>query len=151
MGAKTIAFCCAPEQYYARLRGLKRRRHSVFRQRLLLLGLVLIPLLSASLPSPNPDLVIGNYVLESSRRINRTQSGETYRASVTNLGVPVSNVTAQIIDKQKGANVPDDDQADGGELATLFFGDVLAGQTVPSSNTFTIRHHVRFPFDPSSL
>jgi len=79
----------------------------------------------------SPELAIGDYQLVSSKRISRTVSEYTYKAAVINTGSDALDVSATLNINAPGVTVLD------GELS---FGDVGAGATVPSADTFTIRH-----------
>ncbi|MDS4041712.1 MAG: PKD domain-containing protein, partial [Candidatus Competibacter sp.] len=89
-----------------------------------------------------PDLIIGNYSLVSSKRLSSTVYEYVYRAQVTNGGPAVANVAATLTGTPTGVTT-----VDGG----LSFGDVAAGATVVSSDTFTVRHDRRYSFDANSL
>ena len=84
-----------------------------------------------------------NYILVSSQRVSRTEFAYTYRAKVTNHGpVDILGVTATLTSLSAYTVVV---------AGALTFGDVPAGNTVPSSDTFTIRQNRRFPLKPSDL
>lgn len=89
-----------------------------------------------------PELTVGNYQLVSSARISRTVSEYTYKAAVTNTGSGALNVTATLNINAPGVIVLD------GELS---FGDVGAGATVSSADTFTIRHDRIYAYNESLL
>jgi len=115
--------------------------HSVGRIALLL---VLVTVLCTSLvPAAVTDLTVGNYRLVSSKRVTRTAFEYTYRANVTNAGaVDVLNVTASLTSRAASTVVIE---------GNLTFGDVPAGHTVTSSDTFTIRQDRRVAFKPADL
>jgi hypothetical protein len=88
------------------------------------------------------DLIVGNYTLVSTRRVSHTVYELTYRARLTN-GAPRHGLTAldamaQLARHSEGTDIVD------GELT---FGDVAAGTSAPSRDTFTIRHDYRHFFD----
>jgi hypothetical protein len=106
------------------------------------LGVVSLFLLSGG--STIPDLQIDpNYILVQSTRVSRTLFDVTYRARVTNTGsTTVRDVTATLTSRSSRTVVIDD---------RLSFGDVPAGSTVASSDTFTIRQDRTFAFNPADL
>lgn len=89
-----------------------------------------------------PELVIGDYQLVSSKRISRTVSEYTYKAAVINTGSDALDVSATLNINAPGVTVLD------GELS---FGDVGAGATVSSADTFTIRHDRVYAYNESLL
>lgn len=89
-----------------------------------------------------PELAIGDYQLVSSARISRTVSEYTYKAAVINTGSDALNVSATLNINAPGVTVLD------GELS---FGDVGAGATVSSGDTFTIRHDRVYAYNESLL
>jgi len=88
------------------------------------------------------QLTVGNYTLVSSQRVSRTDFNYYYRADVTNTGQGVLTVTATAASSSPYTTVVD---------GSLSFGDVPAGSTAPSSDTFTIRQDRRHAFEPSAL
>jgi uncharacterized protein YjdB len=88
------------------------------------------------------DLVIVNYVKLSEKRITRTVYEYTYRADVTNSGPAVLNVAAIATNNSSHTTIIDN---------TLSFGDVPAGTTVTSSDTFIFRHDRSYAFSWSNL
>lgn len=92
--------------------------------------------------SQTTDLTIGNYAKISERRITRTVYEYTYRADVTNSGPAVLNVAATATSTSPYTTIIDN---------TLSFGDVPAGATVTSSDTFTFRHDRSYAFSWSNL
>ncbi len=77
-----------------------------------------------------PELTIGNYQLVSSKRISRTVFEYTYKASISNTGIGAKSVVAKLNIKLPGVRVLDD---------SLEFGDVKAGATTSSKDSFLIR------------
>ncbi len=92
--------------------------------------------------SQTTDLTIGNYAKISERRITRTVYEYTYRADVTNSGAAVLNVAATATSTSPYTTIIDN---------TLSFGDVPAGATVSSSDTFSFRHDRSYAFSWSNL
>ncbi len=89
-----------------------------------------------------PELAIGDYQLVSSKRISRTVSEYTYKAAVINTGSDALDVSATLNINAPGVTVLD------GELS---FGDVGAGATVSSADTFTIRHDRAYALNESQF
>jgi hypothetical protein len=89
------------------------------------------------------DLTVSTYTLVSSKRVTRTEFEYIYRANVTNSGaVDMLGVTATLTSKSVKTAVVD---------GSVTFGDVPAGKTVTSSDTFTIRQDRSVPFNPADL
>ena len=88
------------------------------------------------------SLTIGNYVKLSEKRISRTVYEFTYRADLTNAGPALKNVAATVTSSSPYTTVV---------ANSLNFGDVPAGATVTSSNTFIIRQDRLYPFSWSGL
>ncbi len=87
-----------------------------------------------------PELTIGNYQLISSERYGRTEFEYTYKAAVTNTGSDALDVSATLSINAPGVTVL---------RGTLRFGDVAAGATVTSADTFIIRHDRVHAYDES--
>jgi hypothetical protein len=89
------------------------------------------------------NLTIDNFVLVGTARVDRTHFNYTYQADITNntLGV-AQNITAMLT-----SNTPATVVVDG----TLSFGNVPAGTTVTSLDTFVIQQTREFQFDPAQL
>lgn len=102
--------------------------------------LVLISLFSMS--SSYAELTVGMYERVSSQRVSRTHYQVTVRVPVTNTGGDLKNVTASVVSHSDATVVVDGD---------LSFGDVAAGATVVSSDTFVFQHNRTLPFDESVL
>ncbi len=83
-----------------------------------------------------------NYQLISKTRAGRTTYDYTYKVDITNNDNDAYNVTATLT-----SNIQDTVVIDG----NVNFGSVSAGDTVTSTDTFTIRQERRVPFNPSSL
>ncbi len=75
------------------------------------------------------DLSVGNYSLVSSKRVSRTEYEYTYRAKVTNNGQDAKNVMAQVTSNSSNTTIIE---------GILEFGNVAAGATITSSDTFII-------------
>ena len=89
------------------------------------------------------NLTVGNYILVEKERVGRSVYDYTFRADITNGNTyDIRNVSAALKDKAVSTEVPD---------GTLSFGDVPAGGTVTSTDTFTVRVNRRFEFEASSL
>lgn len=87
-------------------------------------------------------LQVGNYEIISSTRVGRTTFEYVMRATVTNHSLPAQGVLARVSSSSSNTVVVS---------RTLLFGNVDAGQTAVSTNTFTIRHDRQVPFSPSVL
>ena len=82
-------------------------------------------------------LTIGDYSLVSQKKIFGTIYEYTYRAKVTNPGpLLAKSVTARAKSLAWNVNVVE---------GLIAFGDVPPGQTVTSSDTFTVKVDTRFP------
>jgi hypothetical protein len=90
------------------------------------------------------NLTLGNYTLVASRRLSSTVYEYDYRAQVTNSGPAVTNVMVDL----NASTLPTGITAVEGHL---IFGAVGANATVTSSDTFTVRHDRRYPFNVSAL
>lgn len=114
---------------------MKNRWHRI------LCGVALIVLLSGT--SLGADgLSVSGYELQSKARVGRTTYEYTYKATATNAGADMLDVTASVVSSAAATVVVDGD---------LVFGDVPSGGSVQSADTFTIRQDRRYPFDPASL
>lgn len=110
---------------------------------LIIIGIFLPTKICFSDTSSDQDLTINqNYQLISRHRIGRTVYEYTYKASITNNGSDAKNVIATITSTDPHTIIVDGD---------LYFGDVAAGATVTSNDTFTIRQDRRYPIDWSKL
>lgn len=88
------------------------------------------------------DLTIVNYTLVSSERVSRVEYEYTYKADMTNTGSDIKNVMAHVTSNSPYTTVVE---------GILDFGDILAGTTETSTNTFSIKHNRRYPLDWSAL
>jgi len=75
---------------------------------------------------------IHHYQLVRVQRVSGEVSEYTYRASLTNLGAPLTGATATVTSQSRATTVVD---------GSLSFGSVATGRTVPSTDTFSVRHH----------
>ena len=90
-----------------------------------------------------PILTVGKYRLVAIRHARGLLFDYTYKASVTNSGTTAAvNVTATIKTAPTNVTVID---------GSLSFGDVAAGASVRSRDTFTIRKRIVAPFNPNNL
>lgn len=76
------------------------------------------------------QLTIGNYTVVSSKRLSRTEFEYVYKASVSNVGEDVVNVIGTLTSGAANMTVVE---------GTLSFGNVAAGATAASIDTFTVR------------
>lgn len=114
-----------------------------FRGVVYLLFLSFITAIGLSSPAVAADLTIGsNYALVSSKRVNLNEFDYVYRVSITNTGPAVINVTASVTSSSLYIKVLQ---------PNLNFGNVPESSTVVSSDTFTVRHDRRGPFDTTKL
>ena len=88
------------------------------------------------------DVEVGDYRLVSSRRVTRTLYEDVYKANASNWGGTDASVSANLT-----SIVPQITVVEGG----LSFGDVAAGATQVSTDTFTVRHDRSKPFDVDGL
>jgi hypothetical protein len=106
-------------------------------------GVVLLGLLVAQ--AANPTLTIDNnaLILVSTTRVTRTVFDFTYQAQVTNTGITdMTGVVATLTSLSPTTVVIQ---------GSLTFGDVPAGHTVTSTNTFTIRQDRTVPLRSQDL
>lgn len=87
-------------------------------------------------------LTVGNYSPVSSKRISLTTFEYVYKANITNTGENVINVTASVTSSSPYITVIE---------GVLSFGSVASGASVPSIDTFTVRHNRQGPFDVNAL
>ena len=107
------------------------------------ISLFLFALPSLYVTSAAAQLTIGNYSLVNVERVTRTDFNYTYRAETTNSGPDdLAGVSALLTSRSPNTIVVE------GEL---IIGNVPAGSTISSTDTFTIRQNRNFPFDPSVL
>lgn len=94
------------------------------------------------LRAEDASLTIGNYQLVSSKRINLITFEYVYKATISNTGEDVINVSANLTTGSPYISVIE---------GVLSFGSVAAGASIPSIDTFTVRHDRRGPFDVNAL
>ncbi|OQY43727.1 MAG: hypothetical protein B6242_14165 [Anaerolineaceae bacterium 4572_78] len=96
--------------------------------RSLLFGLLMLLQITSAQAA---DMVIGNYELVGQQRLSFTEFQYTYTGHITNNGGDdLKNVTATVSTTSANITIVDD---------SLSFGDVLAGSTVKSTDTFVIK------------
>ncbi len=100
------------------------------------------PSIQTIFPAPPPSLTIGDYTLTGSVRITRVDFDYTYKAVITNTGPAVNDVQATLTSSDPNVAVID---------GALSFGNVAAGATKASADTFTIRVNRLYQFDESRL
>lgn len=88
------------------------------------------------------DISIEKVTLQSKARVSRTDYLYTFTADAANSGTDASQVAAVLVSASPHTVVVD---------GTLSFGDIPAGQTVRSTDTFIIRQDRRYAFDASAL
>lgn len=89
-----------------------------------------------------PAFTVGNYHVESSTRVGRTEFEYTIRAEVENGGPAARVVAATVLSSSPNTIILDN---------SLSFGDVPANARRTSSDTFRIRQNRLEAFDPSAL
>jgi hypothetical protein len=99
-------------------------------------------LLSSGIATAQANLILDNFTLISQERVGRTDYNYTYRADIINSGSDVQDVTATLSSSSPYTVVVD---------GSLSFGDVAAGATLTSSDTFTIRQNRRYPINWDNL
>lgn len=88
------------------------------------------------------DFSVETYVLQSRKRVSRTDYVYTFKATAANSGENAAGVTATLTSSSPHTSVVD---------GKLDFGDIRAGYTAESQDTFSIRQNRRFKFDASAL
>lgn len=83
-----------------------------------------------------------NYHLINSTRVGRTAYDYTYQVNITNNGSDLQNVTSTVSSSSPNTTIID---------GNVTFGNIAAGVTVTSADTFTIRQNRTYAFDPDSL
>ncbi|WP_179957424.1 PKD domain-containing protein [Exilibacterium tricleocarpae] len=92
--------------------------------------------------SAGAQMLIGGYELVSQERIDRNTFQLEYTAQATNTGSAVSDVSATLATTGQGVTIID---------GSLTFGDIAAGVTVTSTDTFVLYVDRRFPLEESDL
>jgi hypothetical protein len=108
------------------------------------MGLIIcITLFGISLSAvAQPSLAIDSYTLISKKRIDRHVYEYTYTATIINSGTDADAVKATFSINSRYTTVVD------GEVS---FGEVAAGNTVTSTDTYVIRQDRRYPFDTDAV
>lgn len=91
---------------------------------------------------PAADFEIAGYQLIDRTNISPTLSEETYKADLSNWGAMDANISATLTGTPDGVSVI---------AGSLSFGDVPAGATLESTNSFTVRRDSSTPFDGAAL
>lgn len=92
--------------------------------------------------APPEGLYISGITVVAKTRISRTVFEYTYTADITNNGRTAVDVAAVLTIDSPHTTVMD------GQVS---FGDVSAGVTTTSTDTFVFRHDRRYPFNPASM
>ncbi len=110
------------------------------------LGWALISLLGLALTLPSSAQITSAYVtdlvLVSSTRVTNTLTDFVYRIRVVNQGPALQNTTATVISTSANTVIRDNE---------VILGNVPAGTTVTSTDTFTLRQNRQFLFNPANL
>jgi PKD repeat protein len=107
----------------------------------ILAGAFLTALCSSSLVAQQ-QFQVTKLNLTSTARATRTSFDYTYRVDVHNTGAAATGLTAIVKSTSPNTTIVDGD---------LAFGDVAAGQTISSSDTFKLRQNRLVPFNPAAL
>jgi hypothetical protein len=83
-----------------------------------------------------------NYELVSSTRAGRTDYDYTYKAKIINNNTNLLNVAATVSSSSPNTKIID---------GNVHFGNLPAGASLTSADTFTIRQNRSFVFDPNTL
>jgi hypothetical protein len=110
---------------------------------LLILAILFVTVLCNPRLAAQEQFQVVSLHLLSSTRVETTQFDYTYRVDIRNEGAAARGVTATVT-----SSSPDSVVVAHGNLA---FGDILAGEVISSSNTFTLRRKRSVPFDPAAL
>ncbi len=105
-------------------------------------ALLLVFLYSGSPLQSQAGLAIDGYVLVSEVRVSRTVSQYTYRAQLTNAGGAIAGAVATATSTAAATTLVD---------SQLTFGPVGAGQSAPSTDTFSFRHDRTKPFNWAAI
>ena len=89
-----------------------------------------------------PPAYVTDLVLVSSQRYSSYLTDFTYRITVVNQGGALTNASARVTSSAAATTLVD---------ADVSLGNVAAGSTFLSSDTFTLRQDRRIPFDPARL
>ena len=109
-----------------------------------LFGLFTLPVFSAAsgYDSGSQHLGISGYTVVQMARVGAADFDYTVKARATNNGGDVDDVNAVLVGMQPGVTAID---------ATVSFGNIPAGTTVESTDTFTVRVNRTAAFDESKL
>lgn len=88
------------------------------------------------------DPAVTDMTLVSEKRISRTVFEYSYRASIENQGPEITNIVGRITGTGQGTTIVDD---------LVQVEKIGINASVVSSDTFTLKHDRRFPFDKSAL
>jgi len=88
------------------------------------------------------DLLIGDSTLQDKKRVGRVLFEYTYIVEATNTGDKLEGVKATLTSTSPYTTIVDGD---------IDFGNIAAGATVSSSDTYIIRQDRTVPFDPTLL
>ncbi len=105
--------------------------------------LVLFILLCSATAAQAVDPVITGYELTDRTRVSRTDYQYTYKAVAQNSGTDDYTDVSAVLTSSVSTTVVVDD--------SLTFGDISSGQSVQSSDTFSIRVNRRYSFDETAL
>ncbi|WP_129779573.1 Ig-like domain-containing protein [Peristeroidobacter soli] len=89
-----------------------------------------------------PSTYVTNLVLVSSQRYSSYLTDFTYRIQVVNQGGALENATASVTSSAAATTILDNE---------VILGNVTAGSTFVSTDTFTLRQDRRVAFDPTRL
>ena len=118
------------------------RGEAVMKHRIGLISVFGVWLVTMLAVPAQAELNIDGYSLVSKTRVSRVAFNYTYRAEITNTGPEVENVAAELSSKNPNTLIVDD---------SLNFGSIAAGDTVTSTDTFTIRQDRRHPFNWANM
>jgi len=98
--------------------------------------LLLVPVIATA------ELLVGDATLQDKQRVGRILFEYTYTVEVTNTGDKLKGVKATLTSTSPYTTIIDGD---------IDFGNIAAGATVNSTDTYTIRQDRTAPFDPTLL
>jgi len=101
-----------------------------------LCGGLVLPVLATA------EITVGELTKISSTRVSRVEIEFTYRVELINTAGAVENVSATVTSIAASTTITE---------GALTFPSIAAGDTVSSTNTFTMRQDRRFSFDPNVL
>lgn len=115
------------------------KRSPSFAGALLALGLLLVASSTAQVAT---DVFVVERILVSSTRVTRDLTDFTYRIRVVNQGGALAGATAFVSSLSPNTVIRDNE---------VRLGDLPAGSTVTSTDTFTLRQNRLVPFQPADL